>query len=55
MLLAQIVLGVVTVMHSSPLHLAILHQLGAVMLWVLVLNARFLARYPIETSVRSRR
>ena len=52
MLLVQEVLGIVTVMNSSPLHLAILHQLGAVILWVLVLNARFQSRYPIEVSVR---
>jgi heme a synthase len=53
MLLVQAVLGIVTVMQSSPLHLAILHQLGAVLLWVLVLNARFQSRYPIEVSVRN--
>ena len=55
MLVLQVILGVVAVMHSSPLHLAILHQLGAIILWVLILNARFLARYPIETSVRAGR
>jgi len=52
MLVLQVVLGIVTVMHSSPLHLAIIHQLGAVVLWVLIINARFQARYPIEISVR---
>jgi cytochrome c oxidase assembly protein subunit 15 len=52
MLVVQVGLGIVTVMHSAPLALAILHQLGAVALWVMVLRARFLSQYPIATSVR---
>ena len=52
MLLLQMVLGVVTVMHSAPLELAITHQLGAVVLWVLILRARFLSQYPAAQSVR---
>jgi hypothetical protein len=40
---AQIVLGIVTVMHGAPWQLAIAHQLLAVVLWVLILRARFLA------------
>lgn len=52
MLLLQVILGVVTVMHSSPVALALPHQLGAVALWVMILRARFLAQYPIATSVR---
>lgn len=51
-LLLQFVLGVVTVMNAAPLWLALLHQIGAVALWVAILRARFLARYPIATSVR---
>ncbi len=51
-LVLQVVLGVVTVMNSAPLWLALLHQLGAVALWVAILRARFLAQYPIATSVR---
>jgi cytochrome c oxidase assembly protein subunit 15 len=31
---------------------AITHQIGAVILWVLILRARHLARYPILTSIR---
>jgi len=50
--LAQVVLGIVTVIHAAPLQLAILHQLMAVTLWVLILRARFLARYPRVQSVR---
>ncbi len=48
----QIVLGIVTVIYSAPAHIAIVHQLGAVALWVLVLRARFLTRYPHPQSVR---
>jgi cytochrome c oxidase assembly protein subunit 15 len=51
-LFLQMTLGVVTVMQSAPWHLAILHQAGAVLLWVLVLRARFLAGYPPPQSIR---
>ena len=51
-LTVQMILGVVTVMHSSPWNLAILHQFTAVLLWLAVLRGRFLAGYPIATSVR---
>jgi heme a synthase len=52
MLAIQIVLGIVTVLYSAPVTLAILHQIGAVILWVLILRARYLARYPLPQSVR---
>ncbi|KNG95273.1 heme A synthase [Pseudaestuariivita atlantica] len=52
MLIVQMVLGVVTVLYAAPLHIAIVHQLGAVVLWVLILRARFLARYPLTQSIR---
>ena len=52
MMTVQMVLGIVTVMKSSPWELAIVHQFGAVVLWVLVLRARFLAIYPLAQSVR---
>ncbi|MCR8726343.1 heme A synthase [Frigidibacter sp. ROC022] len=52
MVLVQITLGVVTVMHSSPLEIAIFHQGGAILLLVLILRARHRARYPIERSLR---
>ena len=52
MLLGQVVLGIVTVMSMAPVGLALLHQLGAVVLWTLILRARFLARYPVAQSVR---
>ena len=49
---AQMVLGIGTVLYSAPLVLAILHQLGAVVLWVAILRARFLAQYPPTQSIR---
>lgn len=52
MLLVQIILGIVTVMHSAPVSLALLHQIGAVALWVMILRTRFLSHYPITTSIR---
>ncbi len=52
MLLGQVVLGILTVMNSAPLDIAITHQLGAVVLWVLVIRARFMAAYPVAQSIR---
>lgn len=52
MILLQMVLGIITVMNSAPLHFAILHQLGAILAWVLILRARFAAQYPRAQSVR---
>jgi len=52
LLVVQMVLGVVTVMNSSPWNLAILHQFTAILLWLSVIHGRFLAGYPITTSVR---
>jgi len=54
-LLVQLVLGIVTVMHGAPLALGLAHQLGAVVLWVLILRARFAARYPQVQSIRGSR
>lgn len=51
-LLLQVVLGIVTVLYAAPLHIAIVHQLMAVAVFVLILRARFLCAYPIATSVR---
>lgn len=48
----QVGLGIVNVIHASPLHAALAHQLGAVALFTLILRARHHARYPYETSVR---
>ena len=51
-LLAQIVLGIVTVIYIAPWQIAIVHQFLAVVLWVMILRARFLAAYPIVSSIR---
>lgn len=48
----QIVLGIMTVLYVAPWQLAIIHQIIAVTLWVLILRARFLAHYPVTTSIR---
>lgn len=48
----QVVLGIVTVLYAAPWHIAILHQLLAVILWALILRARFLSAYPVAASVR---
>ena len=46
MLLVQVALGILTVRQGAPLPLAILHQLGAIALFALILRARFAALYP---------
>lgn len=53
MVMGQAILGIVTVLQASPLHVAITHQVGAILVWVLILNARFLAGYPTEQSIRT--
>jgi len=52
MMFLQMVLGIVTVMYSAPWQIAIVHQVGAVALWVLVIRARFGAGFPPPQSVR---
>jgi heme a synthase len=54
MLAIQIGLGIVTVLNAAPLHLGLIHQTGAVLLWVLILRARHRALYPNVISVRGR-
>lgn len=51
-LFLQVVLGIVTVLYSAPLSIAIVHQLTAVLTFVLILRARYLARYPLPQSLR---
>ena len=48
----QVALGILTVIHAAPLGLALIHQLGAVALFVLIIRARHHASFPFETSVR---
>ena len=52
MMVAQVMIGIVTVMNSSPVALGLAHQFGAVVLIVLIIRARFLSIYPLPTSVR---
>ena len=49
---AQVGLGIMNVIHASPLGLALSHQVGAVVLFALIIRARHHARFPHETSVR---
>lgn len=51
-MLAQVVLGIVTVLTGAHAHVAITHQIGAVLLWVLIIRARHLAQYPMAGSIR---
>lgn len=51
-LAVQIVVGIITVLYAAPVHIALVHQALAVVLWVLILRARYLAAYPIATSLR---
>lgn len=52
MLVAQMVLGIAAALTAAQVHVAITHQIGAVILWVLILRARHLAQYPVAGSIR---
>ena len=52
MLLAQLGLGIATALTAAHLHVAITHQIGAILLWVLILRARYLSQYPVAGSIR---
>jgi cytochrome c oxidase assembly protein subunit 15 len=52
MVFGQAVLGIGTVLYGGQWHLALTHAIGAILLWVLVLRARFMAQYPIQLSLR---
>lgn len=47
----QMVLGIVAVLHAAPMSLAITHQVGAIILFVTVIHARFAAAYPEEQKI----
>lgn len=55
MVAMQVGLGIMNVLHASPLPLALTHQLGAIALFALIIRGRHHARYPYETSVRGTR
>ena len=52
MMLGQVIWGIVTVLTAAHAHIAITHQIGAVILWVLIIRARHLAIYPVAGSIR---
>ena len=51
MMTAQLVIGIATVIYAAPWNVAIVHQLGAVALFVLVIRARFMALHPLEQRI----
>ncbi|MEM1343301.1 MAG: COX15/CtaA family protein [Pseudomonadota bacterium] len=51
---AQVGLGIVTVKTASPLHIAIWHQAGAMVLVLLLLRMRFEALYPATQKIAGR-
>ena len=55
LLSAQVALGIVTVLYAAPLSLGLAHQIGAVVLWVLIIRARTHARAPVARSIRGTR
>lgn len=52
MLFGQVVLGIATVLSVAHLHVALTHQVGAIILWVMILRGRYLAQYPVAGSIR---
>ena len=51
-MLAQVALGIATVLQGAPWQLGITHQATAVLLWILILRARHLAQYPRFDTLR---
>ncbi|MCL5777274.1 COX15/CtaA family protein [Limibaculum sp. FT325] len=49
--LAQVVVGIVTVMHASPAHIAIFHQAGALVVVFLLMRAKFALSFPAEERI----
>lgn len=47
----QVGLGIVTVLSAAQVHVALSHQICAVVLWVLILRARHFAGYPRAGSI----
>ncbi len=50
-MLVQVAIGIFTALTAAQVHLAITHQIIAVLLWVLILRARHLADYPVVGSI----
>lgn len=51
-LVLQVLIGIMTVLYSAQVHVAITHQFFAIVLWAAIIRARFLAQYPVAQSVR---
>ena len=51
-MLVQLTLGIFTVLYGAPWQVAIVHQVMAVALFVLILRARFLSACPQATSIK---
>ncbi len=51
LMILQMLIGIVTVLYSAPAHIAIVHQFTAILLWIAILRARYLARYPLPQSI----
>lgn len=49
----QVGLGISTVINSAQLGIAIMHQIGAIVLWVIIIRMRYLTRYPTSRTIRS--
>jgi len=52
MAMVQMSLGISTVMSAAQEHIALTHQFGAIVTWVLILRARFMAAYPPAQSIK---
>jgi len=52
MILLQMSLGIATVMNAAQAHIAITHQIGAIILIGLIVRARFVSKYPPQQSLR---
>ena len=52
MLVLQVAIGIGAALTAAQLHVALTHQVGAVVLWVLILRARHLSQYPRAGSIR---
>ncbi len=52
MVFGQMVMGIGTVLYAAPWQIAIFHQIGAILVIVLILRARFEATYPKAQSLR---
>lgn len=50
-ILAQVVIGIITVMHGSPLDIALFHQAGALVVVAMLVRTKFEIAYPGEQRI----